>query len=540
MKDKSESKFWPEGVPRSIKYPNAPLFGLLKNSAEKHPNNPAVIFQDKRVMFKELGTVSDKFAAALHDMNVKKGDRAALFLPNIPEYIISYYGALKAGAVITAMSPLFKERELEYQLNNSGAETIVTIDSLYPLIKEIRNKTRLKRIIVTGTSPTEFVKDPQVHLFQDLMKKYASEQPKLEIHSMKDLAALQYTGGTTGIPKGAMLTHHNLLSNAVAFATWLRLREAEEVFMAVLPLFHIYGMTTSMNAPIYAAGTMVLIPRFDPKEVLEAIEKHRVTVFCGVPTMYIMLLSHPEVAQYDLSSVRFCVSGGSTLPPDVQKKFMELTGGVLIEGYGLTEASPVTHVNPADATMQTVKIGSIGLALPDTEAKIVDLETGTKDLSFGEIGELVVRGPQVMKGYWKMPEETKAVLKGGWLYTGDIAKMEEEGYVYIIDRKKDLIKYGGYSVYPREVEDVLYEHPAVKICAVVGKPDPVAGEIPKAFIVLKEGKKATEEEIVEFVKGRVAAYKRVREVEFRKNLPMTPVGKVLRKALRNEELKRKE
>jgi len=539
MKDKSESKFWPEGVPRSIKYPNVPLFGLLKNSAEKHPNNPAIIFQDKRVTFKELDTVSDKFAAALHDMNVKKGDRAALFLSNIPEYIISYYGALKAGAVITAMSPLFKERELEYQLNNSGAETIVTLDSLYPIVKGTRKKTKIKRIILTGTPPINFAKDPQAHLFQDLMESYSPEPPKLEMNPMEDLAALQYTGGTTGVPKGAMLTHHNLLSNAVAFAMWLRLREAEEVLMAVLPLFHIYGMTTSMNAPVYAAGTMVLIPRFDPKEVLEAIEKHRVTVFCGVPTMYIMLLNYPEVARYDLSSVCFCVSGGATLPPDVQRKFIELTGGVLIEGYGLTEASPVTHVNPADATMQTVKIGSIGLALPSTEAKIVDLETGKRDLSFEEIGELVVRGPQVMKGYWKMPEETKVVLKEGWLYTGDIAKMDEEGYVYIIDRKKDLIKHGGYSVYPREVEDVLYEHPAVKICAVVGKPDPVAGEIPKAFVILKEGKETTEEEIVEFVKGRVAAYKRIREVEFRKSLPMTSVGKVFRKALRDEELQRK-
>ncbi len=539
MMKERELKFWPEGVPRSIKYPNVPLFGLLRKSAEKHPNNLAVIFQDKRITFKKMDELSDTFAAALHDMNVNKGDRVALFLPNIPEYVISYYGAPKAGAVITAMSPLFKERELEYQLNNSGAETIVTLDSLYPLVKGIRKKTKIRRIILTGTPPLNFVKDPQVHPFQDLMERYAPEPPKLEINPMEDLAALQYTGGTTGVPKGAMLTHHNLVSNAVAFATWLHAREGKEVFMAALPLFHIYGMTTSMNAPIYKAENMVLIPRFDPKVILEAIEKHRVTVFCGVPTMYIMLLNHPEADQYDLSSIRFCVSGGATLPPDVQKKFIELTGGVLIEGYGLTEASPVTHVNPADATMKTVKIGSIGLALPDTEAKIVDPKTGARDISFGEIGELVVRGPQVMRGYWNMQEETKAVLKEGWLYTGDIAKMDEEGYVYIIDRKKDLIKYGGYSVYPREVEDVLYEHPAVKICAVVGKPDPVAGEIPKAFVVLKEEKNATEEEIIEFVKGRVAAYKRVREVEFRKDLPMTSVGKVFRKALRDEELERK-
>lgn len=547
MKGKPWLKFWPKGVPRSIRYPRDPLFNLLRNTARKYPNNTAIIFQNDEIAYEELDILSDRFAAALSDIGIAKGDIVALFLPNVPQYVISYYGSLKAGAGVTALSPLFKERELTYQLNNSCAETIIVLDSLYPTVRIAQGKTQLKRVIVTGfgahsieKDPTSnFPREPQTYFFEELVKEYPPIPPRLDIDPFEDLAVLQYTGGTTGISKGAMLTHYNLASNAIAFAAWLRAREGKEVFMTVLPLSHIYGMTTSMNAPISLAGAMILIPRFDPIEVLKAIDKHKVTVFCGVPTMYIMITTHPEVNEYDLSSIRFCISGGAPLPPDIQRKFMEMTGGVLIEGYGLTEASPVTHVNPLDPTMKTVKMGSIGLALPDTEAKIVDLETGTRDLMFGEIGELVVRGPQVMKGYCEMPEETKNVLRDGWLHTGDIAKMDEDGYVFIIDRKKDLLKYKGYSVYPRELEDVLYEHPAIKICAVVGKPNPIAGEIPKAFVVLKEGgMKITEEDIIEFVQERVAPYKRIREVEFREELPMTLVGKVLRRALREEELKR--
>jgi long-chain acyl-CoA synthetase len=330
----------------------------------------------------------------------------------------------------------------------------------------------------------------------------------------------------------------NLVSNAVACAEWLRGKTSEETFLTVLPLFHIYGMTTGMNAPIYLAGKMVMLPRFDLVSTLRAIQNHLVTVFCGAPTMYAMLINSPEIKKHDVSSVRFCISGSAPLPPEIQKKWMELTGGVLVEGYGLTESSPVTHCNPLDATMKTVKVGSIGLPWPDTDAKIVDMESGQNDLGVDQDGELVVKGPQVMKGYWKMPEESALVLRNGWLYTGDIGKMDADGYFYITDRKKDLIKYKGYSVYPREIEDVLYEHPSVKMCAVIGKPDPVASEIPKAFVVLKEGKTATEQEIKEFVNSKVAPYKAVREVEFRTELPMTLVGKVLRRVLQEEERKK--
>jgi len=546
-------KFWPEDIPKHIDYPEAPLFILLRKTAEKYPNHTALVYFDREITYKELDLASDKFATALADLGVKKGDKVAIFLPNIPQFVMAYYGAIKIGAIDTAVSPLYKEREVEHQLNDSEAETIIVLDALYPIIENTWEKTKLKRVIVTGLKdympsataffgsllrriPSQKVEPkPNIYFFKDLINKYPANPPKVEIDPEMDLAALQYTGGTTGIAKGAMLTHMNLVSNAIMCGKWLRGTEADETFLAVLPLFHIYGMTTGMNAPIYLAGKSVLLPRFDATSTFQAIQKHKVTIFCGAPTMYSMLLADPNLKNYNLTSLRFCISGSAPLPPEVQKKFMEVTSGALVEGYGLTESSPITHCNPLDRSMKTVKIGSIGLPWPDTDAKIMDIETGEKELRIGETGEVVVKGPQIMKGYWNMPEETASVLRNEWLYTGDIGKMDEDGYFYITDRKKDLIKYKGYSVYPREIEDVLYEHPAVKLCGVIGKPDPVAGEIPKAFVVLKEGTTATEKEIMDFVNSKVAPYKAIREVEFRKELPMTMVGKVLRRALLEEE-----
>ncbi|MDH7563698.1 MAG: long-chain fatty acid--CoA ligase [Candidatus Bathyarchaeota archaeon] len=554
--DKPWFKFWPEGVPRTIDYPNVPLSDLLKGTVSRYPSRAALVYFDREITYRELSLAVDRFATALGALGVKKGDRVALFLPNIPQFVIAYYGAIKIGAVETAISPLYKEREVEHQLQDSEAETIVVLDMLYPIVEKVLEKTVVKRVIVTGLKeympsvkailglflgkiPSRKVeRQANVYFFQELLAKHAANPPKVDIDPKEDLAALQYTGGTTGTSKGAMLTHLNLVSNALACAAWLRGTEGGETFLTVLPLFHIYGMTTGMNAPIYLAGKMVMLPRFDLESTLAAIQKHRVTCFCGAPTMYSMLLAHPNFGRYDLSSVRFCISGSAPLPPEVQKKWMDATGGVLVEGYGLTESSPVTHCNPLDRSMKTVKIGSIGLPWPDTDAKIMDPESGERELSVGEDGELVVKGPQVMKGYWKMAEETASVLREGWLYTGDIGRMDEDGYFYITDRKKDLIKYKGYSVYPREIEDVLYEHPAVKLCAVVGKPDAVAGEIPKAFVVLKEGAVAAEKEIMEFVNSKVAPYKAIRELEFRIELPMTLVGKVLRRVLQEEERKK--
>jgi long-chain acyl-CoA synthetase len=358
---------------------------------------------------------------------------------------------------------------------------------------------------------------------------------EVNINPEEDIAALQYTGGTTGTAKGAMLTHMNLVSNALMFATWIGGAEAKETFLTALPLFHIYGLTTSMTVPISLAATMVLMTKFDSTTILDSIHRNKITVFCGVPTMYSALLANSSIKNYDLTSLRLCISGASPLPPNVQEQFMEVTHGFLAEGYGLTEASPITHCNPVDRTLKTVRVGSIGLPLPDTEAMIVDAETGEKTLRSGETGELVVKGPQVMKGYWRQPEETTSVLRNGWLYTGDIGRTDSDGYFYITDRKKDLIKYKGYSVYPREIEDVLYEHPAVRLCAVIGKPVTGVGEVPEAFVVLKEGSLATAAELMEFVKPKIAPYKMPREVEFRKELPISPAGKVLKRLLRDEE-----
>ena len=526
-------------MPKNIKYPQIPLQGILHKSAENFPEKVALVYGEQEITYTQLELRSNQFANALAKLGVKKDDRVALFLPNVPQFIVAYFGILKAGAVVTAISPLYREREVEYQLCDSEAQTIIVLDSLYAVVEDVWAKTKLKNVIVTrldeATKTTTIASKPNLFDFQKILKEAPETPLKIEINPERDLAALQYTGGTTGTAKGAMLTHANLVSNALMFTAWIKGATAKETFLTALPLFHIYGMTTSMTVPISLASKMVLMPRFEPAKALEAIQKHRVTVFCGVPTIYSALLANPELGKYDLTSIRVCISGASALPPQIQKKFMQITGGLLAEGYGLTEASPVTHCSPVDSTMKTVKVGSIGLPLPNTEARIVDLETGEKTLEQGETGELAVKGPQVMKGYWHRPEETAMVLRDGWLLTGDVAHMDEDGYFYITDRKKDLIKYKDYSVYPREIEDVLYEHPAVKLCAVFGKPDTAAGEVPKAFIVLKQGTVASAEEIMAFVNDKIAPYKAIRKVEFRKDLPISSAGKVLRRLLQEEE-----
>ena len=531
---------WPAHVPKHLDLPQVPLQEILHKSAKEFPQKTSIVYGEREITYANLESLSNRFAQSLVKLGVKKGERVAVFLPNIPQFMIAYFGVLGAGAVVTAISPLYREREVEYQLNDSGAQTIVVLDSLYPIIAKVKQKTKLRNVVVTGqeeycykkTRPSDV---PNTLAFQALTEKEPSKHPNMKFNPTEDLAALQYTGGTTGTAKGAMLTHTNLLSNALSFAAWIKGAAAQETFLTVLPLFHIYGMTTSMTVPVSLAAKMVLIPRFEPTKALEAVQKHRVTVFCGVPTMYQALLAHSELGKYDLTSIRVCISGASPLPPQTQKEFMQVTSGFLAEGYGLTEASPVTHCNPVDGTMNIVKVGSIGMPLPDTDARIVDLASGAKTLGVGETGELAVKGPQVMKGYWRQPEETSLVLNDGWLLTGDIAHMDKDGYFYITDRKKDLIKYGGFSIYPRELEDILYEHPAVKLCAVVGKTDPLAGEIPKVFIALKEGASASAEEIKAFVNHKVAPYKAIRQIEFRKDLPVSSAGKVLKRQLQQEE-----
>jgi len=517
-------KHWPNNVPKTIKYPTIPLHGLLEEAAHSYPNKVAIVYGEQEITYTQLEYTSSQFANALVKLGLKKGDRVAIFLPNIPQFIIAYFGTLKASGVVTAISPLHREREVEYQLLDSGTQIIVTLDTLYPIVENVRGKTPIKHVILTRLAECNF---PQ------LLEGSSHNYPNVDFNPEEDLAALQYTGGTTGTAKGAMLTHSNLVSNALAFTAMIQ-GTPQDTFLTAIPLFHIYGMATSMTVPINLAAKMVLLPKFEPTKTIELIQKHRVTVFCGVPTMYSTLLANPELTKYDLTSIRVCISGASSLPPQIQKRFIEVTRGFLAEGYGLTEASPVTHCTPVDKSVP-LRVGSIGLPLPDTEACIVDAETGDRPLGVGEVGELAVKGPQVMKGYWKKPEETALVLRNGWLLTGDIAFMDSEGYFYITDRKKDLIKHKDYSVYPRELEDLFYEHPAVKLCAVIGKPDPIVGEVPTAFVVLKEGFSPLKEELQNFINNKVASYKAIREIEFRKELPLSSAGKILKQKLRAEE-----
>ncbi|KPL23618.1 MAG: hypothetical protein AMJ93_04245 [Anaerolineae bacterium SM23_84] len=544
-------------VPHTLEYPERPLHTNLEETARKYPDATATIFLNHKIPYKELNELADRFAAALQQVGVKKGDRVAIYMANCPQFVASYYGALKAGAIAVTFNPLYAAREVEHQLKDSGAETIVVMSRFYPIVQQVRANTALKHVIVTNIKEyfpplikllftlfkekkegdaQDISGDANTYWFQELLSRAPAKPTPVDVkHS--DTACLLYTGGTTGVPKGAELTHRNLMSNAMGCRYWLHdLRESKEVVLTAIPLYHSYGMTTCMNLSVYAGAAMLLIPNpRDFADVMKNIKKHQPTLFPGVPTMYVAFNNFPDVEKYGVKCIRACISGAAGLPVEVQTRFQELTGAKLVEGYGLSEASPVTHANPIFGWN---RIGTIGLPWPDTEARIVDLETGKKELGVNEIGELVVRGPQVMKGYWNMPEETALVLREGWLHTGDIARMDEEGYFQIVDRKKDMIIAGGFNIYPRDVEEVLYENPRVKEAVVAGIPDPYRGETVKAYVVLKEGETATEEEIIEFCKGKMAKYKVPKMVEFRPELPKTMVGKVLRRILVEEEKKK--
>ncbi|HZY30944.1 MAG TPA: long-chain fatty acid--CoA ligase [Candidatus Methylomirabilis sp.] len=551
--------FYDKGVPTHIEYPDAPLQHFLSESARKHPDRDAIIFYGARLTYRELNGAADRFAAALAARGLAPGDRVSLFLPNCPQMVIAYYGTLRAGGVAVSTNPLYSATELEHQLNDSGAWGIVTLSKFYPLVKEVAPKTGIKRIIVTNIKEyfprllrllftvlkekqeghrVEVERSAGTELFKELMSSEAARPPVVEINPDAP-ALLQYTGGTTGLAKGAVLTHRNLVANTMQAGAWLVTAKGGcEIFLGAIPFFHVYGMTAVMNLCISLGHTMILLPHFKVKEVLDTIVKYRPTIFPGVPTMYVAINNFPEVGKYNLRSIKACLSGAAPLPVEVQTRFEALTGARLVEAYGLTEASPATHVNPLYGAR---KVGTIGLPLPDTDAKIVDLETGQRALAPKEVGELAVKGPQVMKGYWNRPSETGMVLKDGWLYTGDIGYMDEQGYFVIVDRKKDMIIASGFNVYPRDVEEPLYEHPKVQEVVAVGLPDPYRGETVKVYIVLKEGQVATEQEIIDYCKEKMAKYKVPTLVEFRKALPKTLVGKVLRRTLREEELaKRKQ
>ena len=530
-----------------------PLFGLLDQAASRCPDRPALIFRNYRLTYARLAQAAETMAFNLRRLGFRPGDRAALMLPNCPQMILAYWAVLKAGGVVVMTNPLYMETELVHQLTDSGARLLVTLDLAWPKLARIRERIPVETFVVSRMS--DGLRFP-LNLLYDFKARhegtvrpvpYDGERvlpfgPLLsgrerychrEVNPTRDLALLQYTGGSTGLPKGCELTHANMTANAQQCSLMLdSLVQDREVFLGVLPYFHIYGLTVCLNLPTLLGATVIPVPRFVPRDLLMAASKARPTVFPGAPSVYLAMLQQKDIAQFDLSSIRFCVSGSAPMPVEQLKRFEEATGGLILEGYGLTEASPVTHINPTHGPR---KVGSIGLPLPGTECRIVDQETGEQDLPVGEVGELLLRGPQVMRGYLGQPEETAAALRGGWLHTGDLARRDGEGYYFIVDRKKDLVISGGYNIYPREIDEVLHAHPGIKEAVSVGIPHPARGEAIKAFVVLKEGEALTKSEVMAWCRERLANYKIPREVEFRSELPKTTVGKVLRRVLREEE-----
>jgi long-chain acyl-CoA synthetase len=562
-KDKPWLEFYEPHVPEHIEYPQKTLIEAMEETTQKFSDHTATIYKNRKVTYGEQLEAINRFAAALQKLGVKKGDRVAIHLPNMPQFVIAYYAILKIGGIVVPCNPVYTAREMKHQLSDSGAETIITLSAFYPTIKQIRNETNLRRVIVAKVKTyfppflrllftllrekksghvVDISGDDNTFWFSDLIAGAPQKPEPVEV-TWDDLAVLMYTGGTTGVSKGAQLTHKNIFVNAYQVVVWVNALDKQYTMLTSLPLYHSYAMTCCMNVGTITGGTSILVP--DPRDlddVLKTIQAHRPDFYPGVPALYVSINNHPDVDKYDLSSLKACNSGAAPLPVEVQQRFQEITGARLVEGYGLSEASPVTHTNPVFGDS---RLGTIGLPYPDTEVKIVDSESGEKVLGVGEVGELCIRGPQVMKGYWNLPTETANTLRVGpesgdpWLYTGDMSVMDKDGYFQIVDRKKDMILgAGGYNIYPREIEDVLFEHPKVLEAAAVGVPIPDKGERVKIYIVLKEGETGTEEEFIEFCKENLAPYKVPKYVEFREELPKTLVGKVLRRVLLEEEKKR--
>lgn len=546
-------KSYEAGVPATLSYPKVPLYRFLEENARRFPRNPAILLAaptfSSTFTYRQVEHLANRFANALIWLGVKPGDRVAIQLPNFPQFVFGFYGALKAGAAVVPVNPLYKAHDLATVLKNSGAKVILTLSRFVPNLSGVMAGTSIESVIVT--EPYDFFPFPWKQLAWFKMRgahrpgsglrlpallRSASPQPPGLAVTADDLAILQYTGGTTGVPKGAMLTHRNVVANFLQMRHWLTdLEEGKERFLSVAPFFHVYGLTVGLNTAISVASTVICVVMglFETRVVAEMIARHRPTIFPGVPAMYLAINQLKDVQKYNLKSIKVCVSGSAPLPVEVQAQFERLTGAKVVEGYGLSEASPGTHVNPVYGQH---KVGSIGLPLPDTDARIVDLETGEREMPLGESGELVIRGPQIMKGYWQAPEETAQTLRGGWLHTGDIARMDDEGYFFIVDRKKDLVIVGGLKVYPREIEEILHEHPKVKEAAVTGVAHKVRGELLVAQVVLKDGvsddPKQVRRELMEFCRQRLAPYKVPRRIEIVSALPKTATGKVLRREIR--------
>jgi long-chain acyl-CoA synthetase len=546
-----------KGVPQTIEYPKAPLFHFLEEAARQYPDRACTIFKGAVISYREMNALSDNMAAALAEMGVKKGDRVGIFMPNTPQFVIAYFGILKAGGVVVAVNPTYPPDEVVTPVNDANIEIMFTLSRFYNTLKKTRDKSKLKRIIVTNIKETlppvlrllftlvkekkegdrvESLAEGDVWMKDLLAKHVNSPKPNVEVLP-EDTALFQYSGGTTGVPKGAVAMHKNVVANTLQIKSWMTgLEEGKEVVLMGIPLFHVYGMVAGMNFAMASGAAMVMVPNArDLKDVLENISKYKTTIFPGVPLLYNAINNHPDVkaGKYDLSSIKACISGSAPLLRETKEQFERLTGGRVFEGYGLSEAPTATHCNPL---LGENKTGSIGMPLPDVDVKIISLDDGETEMPVGEIGEIVVNGPQVMKGYHNMPTETANTLrqmKDGrtWLFTGDIARMDEDGYFYIVDRKKELIKPGGFQVWPREVEEVIAAHPKVLEVGVGGIPDPNRGETVKAWVVLKPGETLTVDELRAFCKEHLAPYKVPTHVEFRTELPKTTVGKILRREL---------
>ncbi len=541
-------KFWPENIPKIIEIPNISLDTNLRNAALNYPDAIATTYFGNQLTYKKLDEIVDRIATYLaNDLGIKKNETVALHFSNVPPCIACYYAVLRIGARVTLLSPLFQALEIKHQLNDSETKVLIVWEGFNQIVDPVISDTCVEKVIYSSLGPW-FSPDPalpgdpistdeeKIYL-EDLIPKTEPNPPKVEIDSENDIACLQYTGGTTGMPKGAMLTHKNLVANIEQAKAWFPEAEiGKEVMLTALPLYHIYAQQMCMNLAIGFASNQILVanPR-DAEELLEEISKNKITMFPGVAAMYNNLNNFPKVKDYDLSSLKYCLSGAGPLPKEIQDKFEELTGAKLREGFGLTEGSPVTHSNPLEGRF---KNGTVGFPFPNTEMKIVDIETGTKILPINEVGELCIKGPQIMKGYYKKDEVNKQTIQDGWLYTGDGALMDNEGYTVIKTRLKNLIKYKGHSVYPDEVEAFLLENEAILECGVIGIPEPeTGGENIKAFIVLQPEfvGKITESEIIEWAKLQMAAYKYPREIEFLDELPKTNVGKILHRKLRDRD-----
>jgi long-chain acyl-CoA synthetase len=567
---------WPEGVPHEVSGFEKPLYSILDDAASEYPDATYTVFADVGHTFRRVKDTADRIANFLTTRGIGKGDRVAIFLPNLPHFPEIFFGVLKAGATCVTCNPLYKTPELNYQLKDCGAKALFVMDHpiFYPTAVAALEGADVKTVVICnvksylpklkgaigsllGKIPKADRHEPGHFLFDDLVRSSKPQAPALRINPTEDVAIIIYTGGTTGTPKGACISHANVVSNVLTLQKWVRISEkpgqparqmepgGAHTFLGVLPWYHSFGLTTAMLWSCHTASKLVCIP--DPRagnppftEVLKAVEKHKVTIMAGVPTIYSAFVNHPLIDKFDLTSLVGCGSGAAPLPVELIKEFEKKTGSVIFEGYGLSETSPVLTQNPTN--LEQRKIGAVGLPYPNTDIKIVDLETGIKELPQGEDGEIAASGPQVMLGYWNKPEANKNAFREiegkRYFLTGDIGHIDEDGFVIITDRKKDMAIVGGFNVYPKDVEEVLYTHPKVALAAVIGLPDPHTGEKIKAFIQLRPGVQATEEEFLEFCKEKMTGYKRPRNVEFRESLPTSIVGKVLRRVLKEEELKK--